>query len=271
MVATSLDLYDVVTKNYPDAISNLVSLRKLGATIMHGVDATKMKKIPALERWKFDRIIYNFPHAGFHGKETDVRMIEMHKDLVLGFFRNASQMLRPSGKIHINHKTTEPYDKWDLKGLAKKHDLSLVGCVEFREEDYPGYNNKKGFGPKCNEPFHLGECSTFKFKFFHCVKKFAPGYIHSPSYQIQRIHLQVQNLPLFKPGHLAALPGNQGVPLQTHNPTPLNVSNPTRHQVQHLPSRLQNQILFDVGYSLVEVNMSSNFWYFGSPYAPRML
>ncbi|KAI3923438.1 hypothetical protein MKW92_005506, partial [Papaver armeniacum] len=89
-----------------------------------------------------------------------------------------------------------------------KHDLALVGCVEFREEDYPGYRNKKGSEPECNEPFHLGECSTFKFKFFHYLKKSASGYIHtSSSYR---------------------------------------TSSKSR-------GTTQNQILFDVGYPLVEV------------------
>ncbi|KAI3932848.1 hypothetical protein MKX01_031830, partial [Papaver californicum] len=50
-------------------------LRNLGAIIMHGVDATKMKLFPDLKRRKFNRIIHNFPHAGFHGKEKQVHMI----------------------------------------------------------------------------------------------------------------------------------------------------------------------------------------------------
>ncbi|KAI3901551.1 hypothetical protein MKW92_005148 [Papaver armeniacum] len=219
MVATSLDQYDVVIKNYPDAKSNLESLRELGASIMHGVDATKMKQFPDLRRRRFDRIIYNFPHAGFYGKENDVRMIN----------------------FHISHKTTTPYDKWDLKYLAMKHNLALVGCVKFRKEDYPGYKNKKGSGPRCYESFRLGECSTFKFEFLHCVKKYAPGYIHTPPYQYQKTQLQVQTPPLFEPCHHTALPRNQGVPLQT----------------QQLPSRPQNRIQFDVGYPHVEVNMPS--------------
>ncbi|KAI3847227.1 hypothetical protein MKX03_000972 [Papaver bracteatum] len=202
MVATSLDLYDVVIKNYPDAKSNLESLRELGASITHGVDATKMKQFPDLRRRRFDRIIYNFPHAGFYGKENDVRMI-----------KNASRMLRPSGKVHIRHKTTTPYDKWDLKYLATKHNLALVGCVKFRKEDYPGYKNKKGSGPRCNESFRLGECSTFKFEFLHCVKKYASGYIHTPPYQYQRTQLQGSHYKLNK-----------------------------------LPCRPQNRIQFDVGY-----------------------
>ncbi|ERN19131.1 hypothetical protein AMTR_s00061p00154840 [Amborella trichopoda] len=31
-------------------------------------------------------------------------------------------------------------------------------------EDYPGYNNKRGDGGRCDEPFPLGVATTFKFK-----------------------------------------------------------------------------------------------------------
>ncbi|MCL7028757.1 hypothetical protein MKW94_005092 [Papaver nudicaule] len=189
MVATSLDTYDVLINNYPDAKQNLESLRKLGATIIHGVDATQMKLFPDLQRRKFDRIIYNFPHAGFHGRENDIRMIKMHQDLVQGFFKNASLMLTLSGKIHVNHKTEAPYDQWNLEGLAGEHSLALDGCVAFRKRDYPGYKNKKGSGPNCNKSFRLEKCNTFMFKFSHNVKKkkSAPGSsIHTPLNQIQQ-------------------------------------------------------------------------------------
>ncbi|KAF9609875.1 hypothetical protein IFM89_018960, partial [Coptis chinensis] len=56
-------------KKYSNGKSNLESLKNLGATIIHGVDATKMKLHTDLGMRQFDRIIFNFPHAGFHGKE----------------------------------------------------------------------------------------------------------------------------------------------------------------------------------------------------------
>ncbi|KAK3007284.1 hypothetical protein RJ639_015743 [Escallonia herrerae] len=56
-------------KKYREAKSNLGKLQRLGASLSYGVDATKMKLHTALQMQKFDRIIYNFPHAGFHGKE----------------------------------------------------------------------------------------------------------------------------------------------------------------------------------------------------------
>ena len=82
-----------------------------------------------------------------------------------GFFRNASGMLRANGEIHVNHKTTAPFSHWNLEELASQNSLVLFECVDFKKEDYPGYNNKRGAGSRCDEPFRLGACSTFKFRF----------------------------------------------------------------------------------------------------------
>ncbi|XP_077236636.1 heavy metal-associated isoprenylated plant protein 41-like [Tasmannia lanceolata] len=182
MVSTSLDKQDAVMKKYKNGKSNLANLKKLGATILHGIDATKMILHTDLNMRKFDRIIFNFPHAGFHGKEDQLRLIRLHRKLVLGFFKNASRMLRPYGEIHVNHKTSGPFLDWNLEELASKCSLALIECVEFERNDYPGYNNKRGDGGRCDEPFHLGQCSTFKFRIRSTQKDkisaAAMGHIH---------------------------------------------------------------------------------------------
>jgi hypothetical protein len=66
---------DEVIKKYKNAKSNLEELQKLGAYVLHGVDATVMKFHPDLKMQRFDRIIFNFPHAGFHRKEDNLMMI----------------------------------------------------------------------------------------------------------------------------------------------------------------------------------------------------
>ena len=76
---------------------------------------------------------------------------------------NARSMLRSNGEIHVNHKTTPPFDDWRIKEIGIKSFLRPLECVEFKKEDYPGYNNKRGDRSKCDEPFPLGKCSTFKF------------------------------------------------------------------------------------------------------------
>ncbi|KAJ4982181.1 hypothetical protein NE237_033018 [Protea cynaroides] len=163
IVATSLDSYDSVVQKYEKGRSNLENLEELGAVLLHKVDATMMYLHPDLQMRKFDRIIYNFPHAGFYGKEDQIHIIVKHRNLVERFLMNARYMLRPSGEIHVNHKTTIPFCYWNLEELGNRHSLELIECVEFNIYDYPGYENKRGAGSRCDEPFPLWKCSTFKF------------------------------------------------------------------------------------------------------------
>ncbi|XP_027337460.1 uncharacterized protein LOC113851183 [Abrus precatorius] len=162
IVATSLNSFDEVTKMYKNAKSNLDDLQNMGACLLHGVDATKMKLHSDLKKQRFDRVIFNFPHADYW-KEDDPLIIKMHKDLVLGFFKNASCMLRADGEIHVSHKITAPFSNWNIVKLATQSFLTLIECADFKKEDYLGYDNKRGHGNRCDEPFPLGKCCTFKF------------------------------------------------------------------------------------------------------------
>lgn len=163
IVASSLDSYDALIKKYKRAKSNLGLLHYFGAQLLHGIDSINMKFHMNLRMRKFDRIVYNFPHAGFLGKEDNPLVIMMHKNLVRGFFMNASGMLFPNGEVHVSHKTGHPFDCWNLEELATQSGLKLLECIEFKIEDYPGYNNKRGDGRDSDLPFPLGKCSTFKF------------------------------------------------------------------------------------------------------------
>lgn len=88
----------------------------------------------------------------------------MHRTLVSGFLLNARCMLWPYGEVHVSHKTTPPFCHWNIPELASLNSLTLIDCTNFRIEDFPGYNNKRGAGSRCDEPFPLGKCSTFKFR-----------------------------------------------------------------------------------------------------------
>ncbi|KAM0867131.1 hypothetical protein ACQ4PT_042192 [Festuca glaucescens] len=163
LVATSLDSYDTLTSKYGKAESNVTELERLGATVFHGVDAKMMKRHPCLKMRRFDRIVFNFPHAGFIGHEEQDHMIKAHQLLVRRFFRNASHLLRPDGEIHVSHKTGQPYDRWKIEELASEFSLVISEKVNFWKEDYPGYNQKRGDGKWCDEEFPLCNGCTFKF------------------------------------------------------------------------------------------------------------
>ncbi|KAK9209947.1 hypothetical protein WN944_002316 [Citrus x changshan-huyou] len=66
--------------------------------------------------------------------------------------------------------------------------------VNFKKEDYPGYNNKRRAGLKCDEPFHLGECSSFIFGFYRARKRAMSygGFTNKIPQPVQEIPIQMQ-------------------------------------------------------------------------------
>jgi hypothetical protein len=66
----------VLTIKYDKAESNVRELKRLGSTVLHGVDAETMKLHSYLEMRRFDRIVFNFPHAGFKGREHHLHVIQ---------------------------------------------------------------------------------------------------------------------------------------------------------------------------------------------------
>ncbi|KAI3858689.1 hypothetical protein MKW92_031757 [Papaver armeniacum] len=115
---------------------------------------------------KFDRIIFNFSHAGHFRKlrEEDEDLILMHKSLLLGFFKNSSKMLRENGEVHVALRDDHPYNTWGAEKLAKRAGLRLIEKVEFQQADYPGYINRRGSSIRCKNSFGFGDCPrTYKF------------------------------------------------------------------------------------------------------------
>ncbi|KAJ7543310.1 hypothetical protein O6H91_09G032600 [Diphasiastrum complanatum] len=102
MVPTSLDSKGILQKKYSTA------------SVTVNVDATVMAASKLLNGRLFDRIVYNFPHAGFFGSEDRKDVIRKHQLLMRKFFENAAKMLVPGGEVHVSHKDHGPYKKWKL-------------------------------------------------------------------------------------------------------------------------------------------------------------
>ncbi|XP_050368877.1 uncharacterized protein At4g26485-like [Argentina anserina] len=164
MVATSLDSKEsVIVKYSTAAASNLKELEDMECVLLHEVDVHTMRQHPLLVDQLFDRIVFNFPHAGFVFREHDQFQIKLHQDLVRGFFASAYEMLNESGQVHVTHKTAYPFNKWEIVKLAEEAGLYLVEEAAFSIWDYPGYINMRGSGHSCDQTFPVGQCSTFKF------------------------------------------------------------------------------------------------------------
>ena len=76
----------------------LSQLHAHGVTVLHGVDATQLAATTALHQQQYDVIIWNFPCVrapkGADGQTTE---IDINKQLLRDFFRNAHGYLTPHG------------------------------------------------------------------------------------------------------------------------------------------------------------------------------
>ncbi|GMY36577.1 hypothetical protein FCV25MIE_31819 [Fagus crenata] len=164
IVATSLDTQEDIARKYSNGIENVRELEERGCVVLYKVDAKQMSQHFFLKTQRFDRIVYNFPHVGFLYRETSYCQIQLNKRLVKGFLKNAKVLLQKEGEIHVSHKEGEPYNKWDLVRKAEKIGLVLHDVEPFCKDDYPGYSNKRAHGIFSDAQFHLGDCSTYKFR-----------------------------------------------------------------------------------------------------------
>ncbi|GLJ08339.1 hypothetical protein SUGI_0086720 [Cryptomeria japonica] len=164
IVASSFDSKDKILKVYDTARSSIENLESRKALVLYKVDATRLHEIEDLSARKFDRIVFNLPHAGyFPGGERSKKAIKKNKELVSMFLESAAKLLSLCGEIHVTNKVGPRYKKWNLEEEAEKYGLYLKESVSFQKTDYPGYMNKRGSGPKINRTFRLGECRTYMF------------------------------------------------------------------------------------------------------------
>ncbi|KAL8247815.1 hypothetical protein R6Q59_009031 [Mikania micrantha] len=164
ITATSFDSYNTLLLKYKKAKKHINNLQELGARIIHNVDATKMKTLPCFANMRFDIIIFNIPHAGFsYGKDKGKRAQEANRELVRGFFTQASMMLAEQGHVQVTHKISSPFSDWSITTLAKEEGLVKIKEEWFNIQDYPGYVNKKGDGRSPDESFAYAKCKKYRF------------------------------------------------------------------------------------------------------------
>ncbi|BGP17299.1 hypothetical protein JCM10213_009097 [Rhodosporidiobolus nylandii] len=118
LLCTAFDSEKVASEKYPDLSVHVSALRAAGATVLFGVDATKLEECKEVREFAglgkpkmsrngkgkemqgsedgaggFDRIVFNFPHVG-QGITDQARNVRMNQTLLLDFYRSASLLLR---------------------------------------------------------------------------------------------------------------------------------------------------------------------------------
>ncbi|KAG6841558.1 hypothetical protein C0991_009593 [Blastosporella zonata] len=92
LTATAYDREDECYEKYADAKEIVADLRQRGVQVLFGVDGTKLERTAPLKGRRWDRIVWNFPHAGKGITDQD-RNILSNQVLILGFLRSASKVL----------------------------------------------------------------------------------------------------------------------------------------------------------------------------------
>ncbi|KAK9673765.1 hypothetical protein RND81_12G187900 [Saponaria officinalis] len=158
MVATSLNPQVFLEKHYRMFPQNKMALEVRGGVVLHGVDATNLIN-HVLGNIRFDRIIFNFPHAGcFGGTVHDLRK---NRELIKGFLGCAKKMLKRQGEIHITHKSNGFFRQWNIPKLGLDEGLHLIQEIEFIRSTYSGYHTKFGFGG--DKDFDCNPSRTYMF------------------------------------------------------------------------------------------------------------
>ncbi|RUS21139.1 hypothetical protein BC937DRAFT_93526 [Endogone sp. FLAS-F59071] len=159
LVATCLDSEEVLILKYEDeARANVEAVVAAGGTVLYEVDATKLNKCAALKGKRFEKIVFNFPHAGAGIKDQDRNVIS-NQTLLLSFFASsipflASPVAYPTtdsahGELHVTLKSGAPYDLWNVRQLVKQTgSLAVKTTLPFVPEAYPGYEHRRTLGFK---------------------------------------------------------------------------------------------------------------------------
>ncbi|EDR15301.1 uncharacterized protein LACBIDRAFT_228395 [Laccaria bicolor S238N-H82] len=92
ITATAFDTEEECYAKYTEAEDIVAKIKERGVHVLFGVDGTKLEKHSALKGKKWDRIVWNFPHAGKGITDQD-RNILSNQMLILGFLRSAEKML----------------------------------------------------------------------------------------------------------------------------------------------------------------------------------
>ena len=66
ITATAYDTEEECLAKYADVQEKIDALKSKGVSILFGVDATKLEKVSQLKGKRWDKVVWNFPHAGMY-------------------------------------------------------------------------------------------------------------------------------------------------------------------------------------------------------------
>lgn len=145
ITATAYDTEEECYEKYPEAHGIVSRLREAGVVVLFGVDGTQLEKIKPLKGRRWDKIVWNFPHAGMRrpkqcfrvdlhygvgkGITDQDRNILSNQILILGFLRSASRFLA-EGPVpsYTNQRKKKPTsDDDDDEDEVEQNETAIEG------------------------------------------------------------------------------------------------------------------------------------------------
>lgn len=171
LIATGYDEKEEAYQKYPNAQQNVTFLESHGIKVLHKIDATKLEACLKLHNLKKKKdatinayrrvncIMFNFPHSGKGIKDVG-RNIRDHQLLVSQYLKscaNTFDIITNNCDNRYDDQTAfpgiktviltifegEPYDSWNIKGLAKSLGFKVVRSSLFDWKLFPEYHHKR--------------------------------------------------------------------------------------------------------------------------------
>ncbi len=129
--------YEIESQLSDLTLANAASLRKAGATVLHGVNAWKLDT--SFGSQVFDHIIFQFPHVG---SREPIRGHNPNFVLVRDFLKSASKQLAANGTVMISAVDTPHYHGAFQFGIvAANAGFQPPEVYIFDPDDFPDYTH----------------------------------------------------------------------------------------------------------------------------------
>ena len=135
LICTTNESYETTINKYKNnALKNIRVLSKCNnVKILYNIDATYINH-PFILRNNIIKIVFNFPHLEFPGKDASLQ----HNNLLDGLFKEANKLLAKNGSLEISLFLSLKYRLWDLIGKYGLH-LNAVNIINWSTFTY--YNH----------------------------------------------------------------------------------------------------------------------------------
>eukprot|EP00013_Stygamoeba_regulata_P029551 CAMPEP_0177648146 /NCGR_PEP_ID=MMETSP0447-20121125/10675_1 /TAXON_ID=0 /ORGANISM="Stygamoeba regulata, Strain BSH-02190019" /LENGTH=322 /DNA_ID=CAMNT_0019150773 /DNA_START=244 /DNA_END=1212 /DNA_ORIENTATION=+ len=142
IIATSLEPFGELCKKYSKAPVVISHLKTLKATVVHGVDATRLHAFPQLPRSAIMRVVFFFPHVG--GGSLQSECAQEHQTLLREFFRSCrDDLTHPALEVHVALRNTVAYRQWGIADVAEAEGWSLKRSQKLDTSIFPGYTPQR--------------------------------------------------------------------------------------------------------------------------------